>query len=174
MDLVLDQLTLHPWPAILAGLAFLFYLAVAGRGGAVWGRVVPEGIALALVALAIGAAASVQIVIDTFHAMALMGSAGEGAAAAGLSESVGALLFGLIFALLTLAAALFFSRRFPAHPPGEAKPRGDAGAMRQAILVSATLLSIVLVALSLYDLWFVTSIPGWIGARPEMPRRFHR
>lgn len=162
MDQILEQLTLHPWVAVLAGLAFLLYLVFNGRRSAARARVVPGGIGLALVALAVGIVASVQIVVDTFHALALVGSAGEGSVAAGLGESMGALLFGLIFAILTLVAALIFSRRVPAGPPGEAETGSDTRSMRRAVLISATLLSIVLVALGLYDLWFVAAIPGWV------------
>jgi hypothetical protein len=161
MDPFLQQVTLHPWVAVLAGLAFLFYLAVAGRRGAAWARVVPGGLALALLALSTGIAASVRGVVGTFHAIALTGSGGEGSVAAGLGESVGVLLLGLISAILTLAAALFFSRRTRISP-GEAEPGRDTGFMRQAVLISATLLSLLVAALSLYILWFIAAIPGWI------------
>ena len=162
MDQILEQFTLHPWTAILAGSAFLLYLAAAGRGEAAWARVIPGGIGLALLALSIGIAVSVRVVIGAFHAIALTGSGGEGSVAAGLSESLGVLLPGLISATLTLAVALLFSRRARISHPGAAAPGRDNGSMRQAVLISAILLSILVVALGLYDLWFVAAIPGWI------------
>jgi len=166
MDRFLDQLRLHPWTAILAGLAFLAGLVLLLRSSEGRSKPLSPVIGLALFAVSVGLASSIQGVVDTFHASALLGSAGQGAVAAGLAETRGAFLLGLLPAVLILAAGLLLGRSgsfSPVSGPGEGQAESGPRFSSPVILMSTALASIAVTTLGLYDLWFVSSLPGRIA-----------
>jgi hypothetical protein len=170
VDHLLEQLTLHPKMAVAAVAVLLASLVLAGLKRTEGATLLLKILGLALLAWSFGLAASVQHLIQIFHAMALVGSGGYGTVAAGLGETEGALLLGLLPALLALVAGLLFARGAAGSAPGtstDAEPRRDFKPLSPWILVSLTLLSILVAALSVHSLWLnglVASI-----ARPVTP-----
>jgi len=158
MDRFLDQLRLHPWTAILAGAVLLEGLLLAGFKRTERAARLPKFLGLALLAGSVGVASSIRGVFDTFQAIALTGSGGYGTVAAGLEESQGAFLLGLVPALLTLVAGLLFARELAAGAPQTAEPRREPRLMSWWILILLTLLSVLAVALSCYEIWFVQTV----------------
>lgn len=122
MDQVLAQLKLHPWTAILAGLAFVASLLFFGRKREERSLLVPGIAGLACLAVAIGLVSSARNTLEFFHAMALTGSGGEGTLAAGLAETRGAFLLGLVPAVLTLTVGLLTHRGASSGASGDHEP----------------------------------------------------
>jgi len=158
MDRFLDQLRLHPWTSILAGAVLLEGLLLAVFKRTERAARLPKFLGLALLAGSVGVASSIRGVFDTFQAIALTGSGGYGTVAAGLEESQGAFLLGLVPALLTLVAGLLFARELAAGAPQTAEPRREPRLMSRWILILLTLLSVLAVALSCYEIWFVQTV----------------
>jgi hypothetical protein len=158
MDRFLDQLRLHPWTAILAGAVLLEGLLLVGFKRTERAARLPKFLGLALLAGSVGAASSIRGVLDTFQAIALTGSGGYGTVAAGLEESQGAFLLGLVPALLTLVAGLLVARELEAGSPQTAEPRREPRLMSRWFLISLTLLSVLAVALSFHEIWFVQTV----------------
>jgi hypothetical protein len=150
VDHLLEQLTLHPKMAVAAGAILLASLVLVGLKRTEGATLLLKILGLALLAWSFGLAASVQHLINIFHGMAQTGSGGYGTVAAGLGESEGALLLGLLPALLALVAGLLFARGGTVNIPAGAEPRLD---LKPWILVSLTLLSILVAALSVHTLW---------------------
>jgi hypothetical protein len=167
VDHLLEQLTLHPKMAVAAGAILLASLVLVGLKRTEGATLFLKMLGLALLAWSFGLASSVQHLIKFFHGMALTGSGGYGTMAAGLGESEGALLLGLLPALLALVAGLLFARGGTVSTPADAETRLDFKPVKPWILVSLTLLSILVAALSVHALWLhglVASI-----ARPVTP-----
>lgn len=157
MDRLLDQLRFHPGTAILAGSILLASLALIALKRTERATLLPRILGLALLAWSVGIAASIRTINGTFHAIALTGSGGYGTVAAGLGESVGAFLLGLLPALLTLAAGLLFGRGAAAAAP---RPMG------RWLTISLALLSTLVAALSFHALWFVRLVASIALTRP--------
>jgi len=153
VDHLLEQLTLHPKMAVAAGAILLASLVLVGLKRTEGATLLLKILGLALLAWSFGLAASVQHLINIFHGMAQTGSGGYGTVAAGLGESEGALLLGLLPALLALVAGLLVARGGTAGIPAGAEPRLDLKPLKPWILVSLTLLSILVAALSVHTLW---------------------
>lgn len=155
MDRFLDQLSAHPLTALLAGAILLASVLLVMFKRTERSTLLPNLLGLALLAWAVGIESSVLAVVNLFRAMALAGSGGRGAVAAGLAEALGSFLIELAPALLILLMSLLFARGSALSGPETGAPRK---LMNQAILIGFTLLESLVVALSLYERWFIKII----------------
>jgi len=155
MDRFLDQLSVHPLTALLAGAILLASILLMIFKRTERSTLLPSLLGLALLAWACGIAFSVLAVVNLFRAIALTGSGGRGGMAAGLAEALWSLLIELAPALLILLMSLLFARDTALSGPEAGAPRR---LMNRVILIGLTLLGSLVVALSLYERWFIKLI----------------
>jgi hypothetical protein len=167
VDHLLEQLSVHPKMAVAAGAVLLASLVLVGLRRTEGATLLLKILGLALLAWSLGLASYVQHLIKIFHGMALTGSGGYGTLSAGLGETEGAILLGLLPALLALVAGLLFARGGTGGIPAGAEPRLDFKPMKQWLLVSLTLLSILVAALSVHAVWLIELVASI--ARPVTP-----
>lgn len=168
MNPMLDQLRFHPFLVAVMVSIFLAGLVLGALRRSEGAALLPKMAALALLAGAFGIASSVHTLVNVFHGMALTGSGGVGALAAGFSEVDWVLLLGVSSALLTLAAGLIFTRGGTA---GRLADGTDTAAkpMPSWLLGLLGVLAVGVVALAFDHVWFLRLATDIVFTPPGAP-----
>jgi hypothetical protein len=167
---MLEQVGVHPWPAILGGVAVVLNALILlrrPRGSRAW--LLPGIAGFACAAVAAGVFWSSWITIEGFRAMTQAGAGGQGSVAALLAEARSAFFAGPVAAVLVIATGLFLARGRDGAGAVDAASGSSMASQLGALLVLSALMASLMAALSVYDFMFAASLLHQVFAGQAQP-----